>query len=126
MANNDIKQALSDSLDKYATLVLVTENKEKLMEKGADEDLFEVENMSQQRLREALLKLGEILDEDPNTGVITAVLPTGNMNASRALVVAQQEGSTVHVAAFFKEGLIKQHGARQAIDAIKRHLEKRV
>lgn len=126
MANNDIKQILSDAMDIYATLVLVTGNKEKLMEKGAAEDMFEVENMSQQRLREAILKTGEILDEDPNTGVITAVLPTGNMNASRALVVAQHEGNTVHVAAFFKEGLIKQHGARQAIDAIRRQLKKKV
>ena len=125
MAIIDIKRTLFDSLDKYSALGLDTGCNDKMIEKGTEVDSIEVENMSQQRLREAILKTGEILDEDHNTGTITAVLSTGSMNASRSLVVAQYEGNIVQIAAFFKEGLINQHGARQAIDAIKRQLEKK-
>lgn len=115
MAKQEIIQVLSKAMDKFAAPVLATGSKEALMKKGVEVDTIEVRDASLQRLREAFFKTGDILDEDKANKVITATIPTGNMNASAALVVARCENESVSVAAFFKEGLIKQHGAKRAI-----------
>lgn len=122
MANKDIKQVLSEAMDKNAALVLVTGSKEALLKKWAIFDSVRIEGINSKKLREAMIKTGEILDEDENTGAITAVIPTGSMNASRALVVARIDADVVEFAGFFKEGLIKQHGAKHAIEKIKAQL----
>lgn len=122
MAKKDIQQFLSEAMDRNAALVLATGDKSAMLKKWAILDSVTINGMNQKRLREAILKTGEILDEDETTGVITAVIPTGSMNASRALVVARVNLDTVEFAAFFKEGLIKQNGAKHAIEKIKAQL----
>lgn len=122
MIGKNIHQMLSEAMDKNAALVLATGNKEAMLKKWAIFDTVTVNGINQQRLREAILKTGEILDEDEITGAITAVIPSGNMNASRALVVGKSDVNTVELAAFFKEGLIKQNGAKLAIEKIKAQL----
>lgn len=122
MAKKDIQQILSEAMDKNATLVVATGNKEAMLKKWAIFDSVMIEGINQLRLREAILKTGEILDEDEETGAITAVIPTGSMNASRALVVARIDEDAVEFAAFFKEGLIRQNGAMHAVERIKEQL----
>ena len=122
MAKKDITQILSEAMDKNAALVIATGNKEALLKKWAIFDSVAIEGINSKKLREAIIKTGEILDEDEKTGAITAVIPTGSMNASRALVVATIDADTVEFASFFKEGLIKQHGAKHAIEKIKAQL----
>ena len=119
MENKSIQQILSEAMDKYAALVLATGNKEGMLKKWALSDSVVIEGINQQQLREAILKTGDILEEEENNGIITAVIPAGSMNASRALVVMRSIGNTVEFAAFFKEGFIKQNGAKQAIEKIK-------
>ncbi len=122
MANKDIKQVLSEAMDKNAALVIATGSKEALLKKWAIYDSVTIQGISPKKLREAIIKTGEILDEDEKTGAIIAVIPTGSMNASRALVVARMDTDAVEFAAYFKEGLIKQHGAKNAIEKIKAQL----
>jgi len=122
MAKKDMQQILSEAMDKNAALVVATGNKEAMLKKWAIFDSVMIEGINQLRLREAMLKTGEILDEDEETGAITAVIPTGSMNASRALVVARIGEDGVEFASFFKEGLIKQHGAKHAIEKIQAQL----
>ena len=123
MANKDIKQVLSEAMDKNAALVLATGNKDAMLKKWTIYDSVRIEGINPKKLREAIVKSGEILDEDENTGAITAVIPAGTMNASRALVVARIDSDAVEFGAFFKEGLIKQHGAKHAIEKIKAQLK---
>ena len=52
----------------------------------------------------------------------TVIVPVGAMGASRALLVASLGKGSVDVAAFFKEGLIKQNGAKQAVESLKHQL----
>ena len=120
--SEDMQQILSEAMDKNAALVVATGNKEAMLKKWAIFDSVMIEGINQLRLREAMLKTGEILDEDEETGAITAVIPTGSMNASRALVVARIGEDGVEFASFFKEGLIKQHGAKHAIEKIQAQL----
>ena len=122
MAKKDIKQILSEAMDKNAALIIATGNKEAMLKKWAIFDSVTIEGINSKKLREAIIKTGEVLGEDEKTGAITAVIPTGSMNASRALVVARIDADTVEFAGFFKEGLIKQHGAKHAIERIKAQL----
>ena len=122
MDKRDLKQILSEAMDKNAALLLATGNKAAMLEKWAAFDSVTIEGINQQRLREAILKTGEILGEDEKTGVITAVIPTGSLNASLSLVVTRINANVVEFAAFFKEGLIKQNGAKYAIERIKAQL----
>ena len=122
MGNKNIQQILSEAMDKNAALVVATGNKEAMIKKWAVFDSVVIEGINQLRLREAVLKTGDILDEDEETGAITAIIPTGSMNASRALVVARISEDGVEFAGFFKEGLIKQHGAKHAIEKIQAQL----
>lgn len=122
MGKMDIKQILSEAMDKNAALVIATGNKEALLKKWAIFDSVTIKGINLKKLREAIIKTGEILDEDEKTGAITAVIPTGSMNASCALVVARIDADAVEFAGFFKEGLIKQHGAKHAIERIKAQL----
>ena len=122
MAKKDMQQILSEAMDKNAALVLATGSKEALLKKWAIYDSVTIRGINPKKLSEAIIKTGEILDEDEKTGAIIAVIPTGSMNASRALVVARIDADAVEFAAFFKDGLIKQHGAKHAIEKIKAQL----
>lgn len=123
MVNKAMMLALSEAIDKYGDLVYANGNKETLLKKGTEYKLIEGIKNGPQRIREALLKVGEILEEDENKKTIIALIPSGSMNASHALLVALYSENTVDIAAFFKEGLIKQHGARQAIDKVEQQLK---
>ena len=114
MPQNDIQQVLSDAIDRNAASVFATGSKEAMLKKWTMTESVTIEGINQMWLREAIMKTGEILEEDENNGIITAVIPSGSMNASRALVVVRSVGNTVEFAAFFKEGFIRQNGAKQA------------
>ena len=102
----DISQVLLQAMGQYGELVLA----------GSDTASF-------QELKEAGLKSGDLLEADSKKGIITVIVPVGAMKASRALLVASLGKGSVDVAAFFKEGLIKQNGAKQAIESLKHQLQ---
>ena len=62
--------------------------------------------------------IGNILQFDEENQVCTAVVGSGFANMNPALVVAMMEDQTLYLAAYAKEGLIKQHTAEKALKNI--------
>ena len=110
-----MEELLTRALKKYGELAGAN-NIKKCMEI----DSIKCGSVGFQKLKEFALKIGDVLEADQ--GLIIASVPVGAMQASRALLVARIGDGGVDVAAFYKEGLIKQHGARQAIDKLKGQL----
>ena len=119
----DISQVLLQAMGQYGELVLAGSDEASLLKKGSVTESIKCGEISFQKLKEAGLKLGDLLEADSKKGIITVVVPVGAMRASRALLVASLGKGSVDVAAFFKEGLIKQNGAKQAIESLKHQLQ---
>lgn len=69
--------------------------------------------------RDALIEVGDILDEDLDAGIYVASVDAGLANANAALIVAVIAGRRCALAACAKEGLIKQSTAKKAIERLK-------
>ena len=75
-------------------------------------------------LRDVLLDVGTILEEDIENCTYVAVIESGVLNANPCIVVAQLFDNKVVINGFAQEGLIKQQTARKAINKLKKELEK--
>jgi len=124
MVKKEIQALMSEAMEKYGKLALATGNKEKMLSQGTETDSIQMPGISMLRLREAFLKLGDVLDEDENNKTIVAVVPTGAMQATRALSVARLDSDCVDIAVYCKEGLFKQHGAKRVIENLKKELSR--
>lgn len=69
--------------------------------------------------RTALSECGIILEENLEDGIISGVILSGAANMNPAFLLLRVEGTSIHLTANAKEGLIKQHTAERAIDAFK-------
>lgn len=67
---------------------------------------------------EAVNKVGRILNKDDEKQECVAVVNSGIWNMNIAFVALKSECDKTYVAAFAKEGIIKQHTAQKAIDYI--------
>ena len=115
MENKNILDVLNAAVVKYAGKVV-------RLEKNSEMVTFPRNQIGYRKLKEALVKAGEILEENTDSKTIIAVIPTGFQNAARAYAAARIEKDTLTIAAYFKEGLIKQDGAKHAIDQIQKQL----
>lgn len=77
-----------------------------------------IENGDFLLVSQLLNAIGNILQFDEENQVCTAVVGSGFANMNPALVVAMMEDQTLYLAAYAKEGLIKQHTAEKALKNI--------
>ena len=95
-------------------------------EKGLEEKNISVKNMSLANLRDSLIGMGTILDEDFGINSYVVNVPAGIANMNSAVVALQLEGEKLLILGYAKEGLINQHTATKAIDKILKRISKYV
>lgn len=70
-------------------------------------------------MKTALSTYGTILEENTEDGTISGVILSEAANMNPAFLLLWIEGTSIHLAANAKEGLIKQHTAERAVDVFK-------
>ena len=113
---------LARGLQKYGELAIAGNNLENLLKKHSKSESMSATGITMEHLRRAIAACGNILEENSEAQFFIAVIPTGRMNATRALVAAVLQNGVMHFAAYAREGLIKQHLAKGAIDSIKKQI----
>ncbi len=93
-------------------------------EKGLEERTVEVKAMTLQNLRDCLIGLGTILDEDFDTNTYIVSVNAGVANMNNAVVAVQLEGGKVCFLGYAQEGLINQHTAQKAIEKTIKRIDK--
>ena len=93
-------------------------------EANASYDTVYVDKTDDLLLRDALVGQGRILEEDLDNHVYVDLIRVGKRDMSEALLVIKREDKVVHLAAYAKEGLIKQHLSKQAVEKAKLFIEK--
>ena len=114
----DIKELLFQTGKKNEVIDdrLSREKAEKRMESECIEDA----GVSFQKIGDAVLGLGTILDVNEEKQYY---LTTVSVNATAAILIACiSKENTVEAAAYAKEGIIRQHLARKALDTFKQRL----
>ena len=122
MSGCNAADVLARGLQKYGELAVAGNNVENLLKKHSKTESVQVTGINVEHLRRAIASCGNILEENVGEQSFIAVIPTGRMNATRALVAVVLQNDVLHFAAYAKEGLIKQHLAQTAIDSIKEKL----
>jgi len=71
-----------------------------------------------QEIVEKIQRVGEILEVKEDESKVVAIVCAGAGNLNPAIVVAVGDEDMMHLAAYAKEGLIKQHTSEKAIQRI--------
>ena len=85
-------------------------------------DIFHVEGLSYGLLRDALTRIGEVVEDREAKSEIIARVGAGFADLNIALLVISITGEFISVASYAKEGLINQHTAKKAINNLKNSL----
>lgn len=70
------------------------------------------------QLRDSLLGLGRILEEDFENKIYVTSIAAGVADRNAAVVAVRLSGDSLDLAGYAREGLIKQHTAEKAIEKI--------
>ena len=106
------KKALINKMKEYMTF----------KEKEVEEKSIGIKNMTFVNLRDCLIGLGTILDEDFDLKSYVVSIPSGFADMNNAVVAIQLQEKEMYMLGYAPEGLIKQHTVKKAMDKI----EKRV
>ncbi len=100
--------------------ILVKKMKEfiPVKDKGIKERTVSVESMSFANLRDSLIGLGTILDEDFDVNSYVVNVPAGMANKNSAIIAVQLKDDELFLVGYAKEGLISQHTAEKAIEKV--------
>ena len=79
-------------------------------------DTICLEKVDDLMVRDALVGQGRILEEDLDNHIYVDLIRVGKMNMSEALLIIKRVEKDVYISAYAKEGLIKQHLAKQAVE----------
>lgn len=85
-------------------------------------DTFRVVGLNYGILRDALTRIGQIIEDRPERDEIIARVGAGFADMNFAVMVVSFTGEYISVASYAKEGLVKQRTAKKAIDNLKRSL----
>ena len=78
-----------------------------------------ISDISKSELETVLAEAGEILERSDEDNTITAIVYAGIDDMNPSLVVARiNEDNSAELAAYAKEGLIKQHTAEEALQKV--------
>ena len=70
------------------------------------------------QIRDCLMNIGTILEEDFDNNIYVVDIPAGLGNMNHAVVAIQLNKNSIDLIGYAKEGLINQHTAEKAIDKI--------
>lgn len=93
-------------------------------EKEVEEQSFGVRKMSFANLRDYLIGLGTILDEDFDLNSYVISIPAGIANMNNAIVAIQLIENELYLLGYAPEGLIKQHTVKQAMEKVEKKVSK--
>lgn len=122
MNKQEMLQKLSRAVRKYGEQSAASSKNVELQSKDVAYDSMEVDDINILHVREALIRVGKILEEDIEYKTHISTIPTGAMKAARALAVTVLDDHVLYIAAYAKEGLIKQNLAKHAIETIKQSI----
>ncbi len=114
----DVENLLGFAIGKYGSLYGVTKTSIKQATFGKIE--FQEELHTLRVIRDVLIEVGDILEEDLDSGCYIATVKAGVGSANTAIVVALVDGQVSFFGACAKEGLIKQSTAKKALEKIKK------
>jgi hypothetical protein len=100
---------------------LLTKKIEKFIairEEEIEEKIVDVNNLSFINLRDSIIGLGTILDEDFGTQSYVVNVPSGIANRNSAVVVVQLYENQLFLLGYAKEGIINQHTTSKAIEKL--------
>ena len=118
----DTKNQLGTAIEEYGPSLGISKKDSKKVPTGEIE--FPEDIHALRAIRDALIEVGDILEEKLDAGIYIAAVKAGSGDANPALVVALVEGSKCSLAACAREGLIKQSTAKKAIEKIKKAAHK--
>lgn len=107
-------------------------NKKTLTEKLSEfiqikEELVETEeieaDVSVLKIRDTLLRMGDLLKENLEEEYYIGTIRAGIGNKNTAYIIIKKNKKILDVCCYAREGLIKQHTARKAIDKFERELQ---
>lgn len=98
-------------LNKMDDCILV--NKNRVVRKTV-----EVKNMTFKNLRDNIIGVGQILEEDFENGIYVINIKAGIVNMNNAVVAMNLDKNKLRFIGYAKEGLINQHTADKAIKRI--------
>ena len=80
---------------------------------------IEIQPMSFVQLRDKLIGKGTILDEDFEKQIYTINIMSGFANQNTVTIAIKLTGNKLELAAYAKEGIIKQHTVEKAVKILK-------
>lgn len=95
-----------------------------IKEKSLIERQINVQNMSFVNLRDSIIGVGKILEEDLEISTYVVNISAGAANMNSAVVAIQLNDNCVSMLGYAKEGLINQHTAEKAIDKVVERISK--
>ena len=104
-------------VDKMGEYIPVKENS--LIERQIN-----VQNMSFANLRDTIIGIGKILEEDFEISAYVVNIPAGVADRHSAVVAIQLSDTCVTMLGYAKEGLINQHTAEKAIEKVSERISK--
>lgn len=93
-------------------------------EKEVEEKRVAVRNMTFVNLRDCLIGLGRILDEDFELNSYVVCVPSGFADKNNAIVAIQLQKNGLHMLGYASEGLIKQHTVKKAMEKVEKRVSK--
>ena len=120
----DINELLLKKLVEFGLIdkSLSTNKKEDIKKQFATEKISAMD-YSILMVRDALLGLGTILEENLEKQYYMTTIKVGFLGAAESVALVYLNTDVLSVAAYAKEGLIPQHNAQKAIDIIKKHIK---
>lgn len=85
-----------------------------------------VKNMTLSMLRDSLVGLGRILDENITESLYVIEMNAGFVGLNHAVIVVQLDNNTLTFIGGAREGLVNQHTAEKAIDRLVKKLQKKL
>lgn len=106
------KKALVNKMKEYMTF----------KEKEVEEKSIGIKNMTFVNLRDCLIGLGTILDEDFDLKSYVVSIPSGFADMNNAIVAIQLQEKELYMLGYAPEGIIKQHTVKKAMDKIEKRI----
>ena len=120
----DIKEKLLEKLIEYERIdpTLSPDKITEAKEKFAFEEI-DVNNFNILKVRDAIMGLGTILEENLDKKYYITTIKIGSIGAYEAVAIAHLGQNKLSIAAYAKEGLLFQNNARKAVDKIKARIK---
>lgn len=125
MSSKDLlKERLKNALKLYGAdlgFVITGAQEQKLLDAGVYKAITTAD-LNGQRLAKVIMGVGKVLQQSDDEKAYIAAIGSGAGNMNVAMVAIELDGDEVAVLAVAREGFIKQHTAKKAIERIEKAL----